>query len=278
MLRNDQGSKRNRTLAVVLCVLVGATLGVWHNRAQESGRPDGVTSAVRFVVVPFVQATLAVSRWGGRQVGWLFRGRGLARENRRLHSRVEALEQEVARLRETDATARRLRSQLGFRDAPPGPKLAADVVSFQPSRYVNSMLIARGTRSGVRVGSVVVAPEGLVGHVYDVAPNSASVLLITDTNAAVGALVQRPQSRVAGVCRGLGNGLLTMVYVNRDADVRVGDTIISSGLGGEKAIYPKGIVIGTVTSASNDLSGSSRRVTVRPAVRFDHLEEAYVLP
>lgn len=68
-----------------------------------------------------------------------------------------------------------------------------------------------------------------------------------------------------------------MAYLDRHADVRLGDTIVTSGLGGKGGVYPKGVRIGTVTRVADDESGATRQVTVRPLVDFGRLEEVYVV-
>jgi rod shape-determining protein MreC len=278
VLRNERESRRIRIMMVAVCVVVGIALGVWHNRAAARGRGDFVTSAVRTVTVPLVGALTGIGRWSGRQIGWLFRGRTVDEENRRLREENARLRGENARLREADINAQRLRRQLGFPESPPARKLAADVISLRPNPNFETMIIARGSRDGVRPQSVVVSPDGLVGRVYDVAPTSAAVLLLTDSNSAVGARVQRAESRATGICKVNDQGQLALSFLEHNADVRPGDTIVSSGLGGDKGVFPKGLVIGTVASVTNDASGTSRRVLLRPAVNFDRLEEVYVIP
>jgi len=264
-------------VGILLCLVLGVALGLWHNRMAALGHSDFLTSAVRTVTVPVVNGLSNAGYWFQRQIEWLFRGHTLDAENQQLREEVARLREENARLREADITVQRLRKQLGFAATSLPEKIAADVVSLRPNPHFNTLVLSRGSRDGVRLQSVVVAPEGLVGHVYDVAPTSASVLLLTDSNAAVGAMVQRAESRATGVCRGTGDSLLSLIYLDRAADVRVGDTLISSGRGGEKGVFPKGLVIGTVTEVVNDASGSTRHVAVRPAVDFNRLEEVYVL-
>lgn len=274
-LRRELGGRSRRYVAVVICVLLGVTLGTLHNIWAARGKTDILTAAVRTVTVPLVHGVTATGRWFGRQVGWLFQGRTLARENERLRAELAVLREENSRLREAEITAQRLRAQLGFKARPPANKVPADVVSLKPNPPFQTLVIDTGSREGIRRNSIVVSPEGLVGHVYDVAPTNAVVLLLTDSNSAVGAMVQRAESRATGVCKGDGSPLLTFAFLSREADVRVGDRVVSSGLGGEKGIFPKGILIGTVASVSND--GSEKRVQVKPSVDFDRLEEVYVL-
>lgn len=277
MLQSQRPSRRIRTLGVALAVLLGTALGVWHNRRERQGLSDPVTSAVGTVTSPFVGAMVGAKRWVSRQAGWLVRGRTADEENRRLREEVRRLREQNAALLEASATAERLRKQLGFPQTPPAPKIAADVLAYRPDPMFDTMVIARGSRDGVHVGSVVVAPEGLVGSVYATAPTTANVMLLTDTNAAVGAMVQRPESRATGVARGEGDGTLSLLYIPRDADIKVGDVISSSGLGGNDGIYPKGLRIGTVVQVGDPGAGAMRPIRVKPAAPFGRLEEVYVL-
>jgi rod shape-determining protein MreC len=151
------------------------------------------------------------------------------------------------------------------------------VLSFRPNINFDTLVISRGSRDGVKLNSVVVAPAGVVGHVYDVGLTTSAVLLLTDSYSAVGAMVQRPQSRAIGVCKGSREPLVSMLYLARDADVKVGDIIVTSGRGGDRGIYPSGLPIGTVVEVQNDASGSTRHVSVKPAVDASKLEEVYVL-
>jgi rod shape-determining protein MreC len=280
MLRRDRdGDARRRKLLVALfCALAGIGIGMWHNHQVARGRSDFVTATVRTVTSPFVSALDVTSRWFNGQFGWLIHGRSLAADNRRLREDNARLREENARLTEAEITVRRLRTQLGFLDQPPANKIAADIVSLRPNPKFETLVLNRGARDGVHINSVVVTPLGIVGHVYGTGPTTAEVLLITDSSAAVGAMVQRPESRAQGVCKGNGGPLLTMAYVDGAADVKPGDVIISSGMGGAHGVFPKGLPVGTVARVANDASGSTKRVTVKPAVNMDRIEEVYVLP
>jgi rod shape-determining protein MreC len=122
----------------------------------------------------------------------------------------------------------------------------------------------------------VVASQGLVGSVVSVYNNSAKVQLILDPRSAVGCLVQRPESRVAGIVEGSGANPLAprMVNIARDADVIKSDKIITSGFGG---IFPKGLLVGEVADVVNDEGGLLKYAVLKPAVDFDKLEEVLVI-
>ena len=103
------------------------------------------------------------------------------------------------------------------------------------------------------------------------AGRASKVQLLVDRNAGAGALVER--SRAQGVILGAGQDLLRMEYVSGIADVKAGDTIVTSGIDG---IYPKGFVIGKVEGVDRG-NGIYKVIRVRPAVDFNRLEEVLVV-
>jgi len=277
MLRQVRDRRRRRLLPVAGLTALGVLLGGWHNRQAAAGRPDPFVSAVRTVTAPLVGAAAGAGRWVGSRFGWITRGWRLDQENRLLREENARLRDEVARLREADASAKRLRALLGLEPSEPSRRIAADVISRLPSPHLNTLVISRGIRDGVRLQAPVVAGGGLVGQVFDAGPTTAAVLLLTDASSAVGGLVQRADSRAVGVCRGNGGPLLTLAYLRENARVVPGDVVVSSGLGGRHGVFPKGLVIGVVERVTPDASGASPHVLVRPAVDFSRLEEVFVL-
>jgi len=116
-----------------------------------------------------------------------------------------------------------------------------------------------------------IAPTGVVGRIVTLAGRASKVQLLVDRNAGAGALVER--SRAQGVILGAGQDLLRMEYVSGIADVKAGDTIVTSGIDG---IYPKGFVIGKVEGVDRG-NGIYKVIRVRPAVDFNRLEEVLVV-
>jgi rod shape-determining protein MreC len=195
----------------------------------------------------------------------------LMRENKTLRDEVLNMSRENARLREEHAENARLRSMLDFRTAWPTKLLMAQVIAKGASQWHDTCSIDRGWRNGVAKSDPVVTPRGVVGQVIDVGPDVSQVLLLTDQSCGVGAIVQR--SRVTGICQGQQTGSLSMDYVDKEADIKVGDLIVTSGIG---RIYPKGLQLGRVTKIHNT-SGYMKSADVRPSVEFDKLEEAAVV-
>jgi rod shape-determining protein MreC len=116
----------------------------------------------------------------------------------------------------------------------------------------------------------VVTPDGIVGKIVEVLPNTAQVLLINDKDSGVGALFSA--TRTHGVVRGSGDPEPRMEYVVNDEKVQTGDAIVTSG---EDRIFPKDFPIGTVESAK--AANPFQVIRVQPSARLDRLEEVLVL-
>ncbi len=196
----------------------------------------------------------------------------------------ELLKSEVVQLRQQNLTAseyaaenERLRNLLGYKQAATQFDLtAAQVIGREQSTWTSMIVVNRGSSDGIAKNMPVVTEKGLVGVVKEVSPNAAKVQLILDPRCSVGALVQRPESRVAGIVQGSSEDVLApdMVNIPKNADVVEGDIVITSGFGG---IYPKGIMIGTVDSLMDDGGGLLKIAVLEPAVDFQKLEDVMII-
>jgi len=199
------------------------------------------------------------------------------RDNQSLRAENEELRQNNLNVAEIMAENARLRTMLDYkRGAPQFDLVTAAVVGRDPGTWTSTIIINRGIADGIVKDMPVVTSQGLVGSVVSVYGNVAKVQLLLDPRSAVGALVQRPESRVAAIVEGNSATPLTpkMVNIARDADVIKGDKLITSGFGG---IYPKGLLIGEVVDIVNEEGGLLKYATLIPAVDFDRLEEVSVI-
>ena len=125
------------------------------------------------------------------------------------------------------------------------------------------MIINKGEADGVHKNAAVLSPLGVVGQIMTTGAHSARVLLITDHNSGVDAVVQR--SRARGIVEGALDGGCVMKYLKRGEDVEVGDRIVTSGLDG---IFPKGIMIGEVTRVMRGNRGLLQVAEVKPDAKW----------
>lgn len=274
-LRPERDNPRGRTLliALVLCVLLSAL----HTRGSHGGRLDPITGAIRdFGLVPAQTVAANLGKWWHLHPGSLLAGPRLARDNEVLKAQVLALSAQNKELLTAQTENARLRQLLGFAARSPRSLLAAQVIALKPSPETDTLTLNRGANTGVHPHSVVLAPNGaLVGQVIAVSAHSAEVLLLTDANSSVGALVHNgtPHGPV-GLCQGDGAGSLRVTYLRSDAVLKPGDAVTTSGLGG---VFPRDLPLGAVQTVSVDRTRSLQTATLKASAGFDHLEEVFVI-
>ena len=192
-------------------------------------------------------------------------------ENEKLRSQVDALKLRNQQLEGQAAEAARLSRVLGFRQENPGVQMvAAEVIGASADSSSHTIFINRGEHDGLKRNMAVITPDGVVGRISEVSPHVAQVLLVTDKESGVGALLE--DTRAHGVVNGAGEPLLHMDYVRGEEKVTVGEKIVTSG---EDRIFPKDLPLGTV--ASTKAGFPMQTVQVEPAARLDRLEEVLVL-
>lgn len=196
----------------------------------------------------------------------------VGRRNGELRERIAALEEENLQLREALVESGNLERVAALRRGFEASLLPARVIGQDVSPYFRSLLLDRGRESGALSGMPVVSDRGLVGLVTATTPNAARAMLLVDRRAAVDAVVER--SRALGIVRGAGTELLEFSFLMRGADVKPGDPLLTSGVGG---VYPKGLRIGSVVSVSAEKGALVHTARVRPAVDFGQLETAFVV-
>jgi rod shape-determining protein MreC len=274
---------RQRTTILFIAVVLGHILLISTQVNSRSGVP--VLEAVTFGSFAEVQRGVAAVT-GGIRRAW--RGyvnlRGVLAENERLKKELGELQVQFQQEHSTAARARQLEQLLGFRHQIGLQTISATVIGASPSPEFRTLTIDTGSSAGVKSDMAVIAPTGVVGRIVMPTRHASKVQMLIDRNAAAAALVQR--SRAQGVVVGArgereddeqvrraDDDLLRMEYVAGTADVRVGDTVVTSGI---DKIYPKGFVIGKVESVDRG-TGTYTVIRVRPAVDFSQLEEVLIV-
>lgn len=197
----------------------------------------------------------------------------LRERNAELESQIAQLTNENAQLKELEAQYNVVAGLLDYASANPDREyLAADVVARDESLFLRYVLLNKGTNDGVIRGMPVVTDQGLVGLITEATANASKVILITDASAAVNVRLQ--DSRAEGVLIGQESGELRLLYITQDADMKTGDRVVTSGLGGT---YPSGIVVGTVASVRKRTNDVSQEADIKSAVDFTRLETVLII-
>ncbi len=263
-------AKRYRPLLIALSFFV-VSLAVLSWNLRGHGEPDLVEKTFLLILSPFLKTSRFVSHWAEEVWSDYIFLVNLRTENLHLRAQNRQLKTESDRLREVAIENERLRGFLQFKSKTQARLASAEVVGRDSSSWFKTLLINKGKRDGLRKGMAVLAHDGLVGTLLEVGEGTAKVLLLTDYNSAVDALVQRSRGR--GILEGRIEGPCELRYVARHEDVEEGDLVITSGLGG---LYPKGLVIGKVGKVVKKEYGIFQYVEVAPTVDFSKLEEVLI--
>ncbi len=190
----------------------------------------------------------------------------LAGENRRLKLRMlrfEALEQENVRLRAARAGSARVAER----------SLVAEILRVDLDPYRQRVLVDKGTRDGVFTGQAVLDADGVFGQVTHAGPLSAEVIMISDPDHAIPVQINRTGVRTIAV--GLGQtGKLMLPYLPRNADIKDGDLVVSSGLGG---VFPPGYPVARVSEIVRDPAEPLLKVSATPLARLDRDPEVMLV-
>jgi rod shape-determining protein MreC len=261
---------RQRSGYLFLAVMLGQVLLISAQVNSQKGVP--VLEAVTFGIFSEVQRAMSSGvsgirrSWGG-YVGL----RHLKAENDALKRDLAAAQIAAQEEHALASRARGLEKLLELRDRTSLQTMAAEIIGVAAAQDFRTVTIDKGTREGLRPDMAVIAPAGVVGRIVVPSARSAKVQLLVDRNAAAGAIVER--TRAQGVVVGAGGDRLEMEYVSEAYDIAVGDVVITSGIDG---IYPKGFVIGRIESVERS-GGAYKRITVKPAVDFNGIEEVLVV-
>ena len=149
--------------------------------------------------------------------------------------------------------------------------VAAEVLYSAPDPYSRKVILDQGRQEGVEPGLAVVDATGLLGQVTRVYPIQSEVTLITDRNQSVTVQVERNGQR--GVMSGTGQGGLELRFVLADADIKVGDRLMTSGLDG---LFVPGLPVAMVESVERD-AGAFARIACRPLAGVEQSTRVLVL-
>ncbi|MBF0303622.1 MAG: rod shape-determining protein MreC [Desulfamplus sp.] len=195
----------------------------------------------------------------------------VGQENSELKRQLALAMAAQTQCREIELENIRLRRFIDFKNDSENPIISAKVIGRDPSPWFKTLMINKGRSDGIIKGLPVFVAEGVVGQIVDVAEKFSRVLLITDRNSAVDALVQR--SRARGIVQGNNTNYCLLKYVLRKDEIAQGDIIISSGL---DQVFPKGLRIGDVLEIKKENSDLFQMIFIRTFVDFDKLEEVLV--
>lgn len=257
-------------ILLVVLVLIGFVL-------HRTGLLTPVEGLLIRVTTPIQEGATLAATWFGELAQTARDLRDLRQHNEELEADNASLLLENVRLKEIEAENVLLLDLLNFAQAHPsfefqGAHVVGRVISRDPSNLQRYLTLDVGREEGIAHNMPVVTNRGLVGRISEVGEGWSRVLLIIDASSSVSALTQ--STRASGSVRGQADGSLVMYRIPQSDTVSKGDTVFTSGLGGN---FPRQILIGQITEVDRKDYELYQTAAVQPTVDFDHLEVVLII-
>jgi len=255
------------TGVVILAALLVFSLNIPGNREANI-----IERAVLNILSPLLQPVSFAGRFFQESWDGYVQLVNTQRENIQLKEDIRKLNLRIVEGNEAFLANQRLERLLVMKKSVKAPTIAATVTGEDVTPWFRTLIINRGSSDGIREGMAVISADGIVGQTVKVSSSTSRVLLLTDHASGISATIQR--SRARGVVKGKGEMLCSLEFATLEEDVKVGDIVISSGIGG---IFLKGLPIGEVTMVKRGEYGIFQTISIRPKVNTAHLEEVLVV-
>lgn len=189
----------------------------------------------------------------------------LIKEDTQLHEQLLFLHAHMQKLLALKQENKQLKALLKAAASTSGHFTEASVLAVSPKPYLHHIVLNKGEHQDVYQGQPVLDAHGVMGQITQVNATTSVVALITDTQSRVP--VQDARSGVRAVIDGIGHfKQLKLRYITQSMDIKQGDQLITSGLGG---VYPYGYPVGTVTAIKPDADSKFKDIKVKPAAHLD---------
>lgn len=234
---------------------------------------QSVRSVLGLVVYP-LQALASFPRSSG---AWLSESiatrRELQEDNASMKAQLLVLQTEMQRLEVVQAENTRLRELLDSTVKLGKRILIAEIMSVDLAPFSQQIIINRGSLSDVYEGQPLLDAKGIMGQVVNVTALTSSAMLISDPSHAIPVVNNRSGLRAIALGTGTANQL-ELPYIPSNADIKVGDLLVSSGIGGR---FPRDYPVATVVTVESNPGKSFARVIAEPTARLDRSREVLLI-
>jgi len=255
---------------VLLAVVLSIGVIIADHRQRHL---DVLRSALAVVVYPLHYMASLPDTWGRALQGRLAKEEALRRANEELRRDNLTLKARLQQFEALETENMRLRDLLGSAFKIGDRVLIAEILSVDLDPYRQQVLINKGSSSGIFVGQPVLDANAVMGQVVRVNPLSATVLLITDATHSLPVQINRNGLRTVAAGTGLVNRL-ELSYLPNNSDVRVGDLLVTSGLGGH---FPPGYPVARIAEVRREPGKPFATVVAAPTARLDRSREVLLV-
>ena len=265
--------RNNRALILKLALVLSPALALMIMKAPPVPRLHLYDRTQSYFVHPIAEGLHNARRGSGVVFDRYIHLVDVQVENEKLKTENEKLLAEILTLQEVQVENQRLKSALSMPILSKTTFVTGQILGQDSNPESLGFFINVGSNNGIKPRMPVISNNGIVGTVTRVYPNSSMFLALQDPSHAVDGTIRRSRARF--IVQGDGKPLVGhLKYLDRAEDVRVGDTVITSGLDG---VFPKGLKVGTIVKVQRPKSGITQTAEVRASADLGQIEEVMVI-
>ncbi|MCK5243216.1 rod shape-determining protein MreC [bacterium] len=246
---------------IIFSILIIISVGMLVSQREPGFITQTLRQGISFIVVPFQKISMNAVKGSRKMFARTISAKKLRIENVELKRRVEKLTLRNTLLMEQARENQQLREELNYQHRTPYEFLPAELIARDPVSWLERGVLDRGSSDEVVRGTGVITPQGVVGRIREVNLYSSTVMFLPDTQSSVAGITAR--AKVNGTVKGIGQGVLKMMYVSSGDDVKVGDAVLTSKL---STLFPAGIPIGDVVQVKPSENGLMLDIQIQPRV------------
>lgn len=229
--------------------------------------------ANRFLIGPAARAVFYLAEESSFLLKNIFGVRGVVRENLFLKNQRDFFRAEYINLLSLKKENEFLRQALDTQKSKERSMVLANILAFDPFKAESAMMVDKGLREGVAAGDEVILPGNiLVGRVESAGEKESRVVLAGSPQSRVTAVTEDDSAK--GVVTGSASGALTLDLVLKEAALKPGQILLSSGLDG---FFERGLLVGEVDKVTDDDSASFKKASVRPFFNLRDLKQVFIV-
>ena len=269
--------KKNGVRLAVIVLIAAIAVGL-AARPGSDGTSGALPGAANSLRIPIQGAVGSVVDWLQGIYGYIYQYDKLVAENESLRQQLAQAQEQVRESAEARDENVRLRTLLGYLEKNTTfVTESAMITSWDASNWVSAFTISKGSNNGIEKGDCVITESGmLVGQIAELGTNWATVRTVIDVNMDAGVLVG--DSSIAAMLVGdyalMQENMCKLSYFTEDTTLFTGDAVVTSGRGGA---FPSGITVGTVTELRSEAGGQTVYAVVQPAVDLSLLSQVFII-
>ncbi len=264
------GRRPSSLTRLVFLIVLSVALMVLDHQGQQLPKIRAALSVLTYPIQVAAAVPVRASAW----VVELFNSeRALRENNERLQAERLADLARLQKLEALEAENKRLRDLLGSAARVADRAVVAELVEVSLEPFTRKIVVAKGSRDGVYLGQPVIDAYGIIGQVTEVGAYASKATLITDPGHAIPVLVNRNGLRTIAFGTGAPDRV-NVPYLTATADIREGDLLVSSGMGGR---FPPGYPVAQVTAVAKDPNEAFLKISAKPMARLNYGKEVLLI-